>query len=290
MRDLRKTMYFLTWTFILLSLISSCFSRKPILPSAFFSESSEPKLKHSEELDGENQEEGYVCLREGRGCWEFEECRTFCEDLFFSPENRQMCFEWPIDLYEDFKRLFVVRDTETFENIEPQVLRCFLGLSERNRSVFFKAFDEETAQEFLKEIAGNPKLAFELAGYDKGDFSLLDKLFKKISSYIIRAVKANLDYSKGNFLTLIHEYENRPAWTWLDDYIVHHCRRDSSCEEPLEYYCKILEDNRSKELEDFFYNQNFKRSYRQRIEAQTCGSRNCEYGDVRDFKELCREI
>jgi len=142
----------------------------------------------------------------------------------------------------------------------------------------------------LEEVANNPELAFYLRQEDKGDFSILYSLLKKISGHTGKAIKKIIDSKQANFLILLHRYHNHQAWNWLNDHIVHRCRRDPLCKEPLEYYCEVLEDIVSESLADFFENQNFKNEYKNVIEAKRCGSGHCEYGKVQDFEEMCRDL
>ena len=248
MQGFKKKISFVTISFILIGLASSCITHTPRLPAHFYSQSSE-----EDNLSTKDEEaESFVCQKEGRGCWEFSECRSFCEDLFFSPDDQQMCHQWPISLFDDFKSLLITMETEPFQNIEPEVLRCFVKLSENHKTILFRKFNEEEAQEFLEEVAKNPELAYHLGGEDKGDFSILHSLFKKISGYTGKSIKKIIDTRQTNFLILLHRNHNHHAWVWLNDYVVHRCRRDSSCKEPLEYYCEVLEDIVSETLADFF--------------------------------------
>ena len=289
MQVFKKTIRCFVIGFILTGFNTSCFVKRQsssLLYSQLPEKKEIPAPEDEKPLEKENQEEGFVCSKEGRGCWEFSECRGFCENLFFGEDSREMCYQWPISLYEDFENLFITIYTKPFRYIDPKVLKCFVKLSENNKTTLFKKFNQEETLEFLGEIAKSSELAFHLSGEDKGDFFIFRTLFKKISSRIPRAVK-RMSTNKGNFLILLHEYQNYHAWLWLDDYIIHGCRRDSLCKEPLDYYCEVLEDVFSATLEDFFENQYFKNEYRKAIESKQCGSQSCEYGDVRDFREMC---
>lgn len=287
MQGFRKRISFAAISFILVGFVSSCITHIPRLPSHFYSQSSEDNLKEDEKS---LEIESFVCQKEGRGCWEFSECRSFCEELFFNPDDRQKCHQWPISLFDDFKSLVATIKTEPFQNIEPEVLGCFIQLSEDRKTILFRQFNEEEAQEFLEEVARNPKLAFHLGREDKGDFSILHSLLKKIRGRTGKAFKEIINTKRVNFLILLHRNQNRPAWVWLNDYAVHRCRRDSFCKEPLEYYCEVLEDTFSETLADFFENQNFKNEYKTAIESKRCGSGYCEYGEVQDFREMCGDL
>ena len=305
MYSFKKKIGFFTVYFILIGLISSCVVKKTTPPSYFSSQSD--TSSHEEKQDSntvkteplnitgekplaeENKTESFVCQKEGRGCWEFPECRSFCENLFFNEHSKQMCRQWPISLFEDFENLFVTINTKPFHSIEPQVLKCFLKLSEE-KNVLFKKFDMEEAKEFLEEVAVNPELAFYLAGEDKDNFSILNTLLKTIHSRVPSAIKKRLSLNKGHFLILLHEHQNRSAWAWLNDYIIYRCRRDSSCKEPLDYYCEILQDIQPKILEDFFKNRHFKQEYKKDIELKNCGSATCQYGTAQDFEKMCEEL
>ena len=197
-----------------------------------------------------------------------------------------MCYDWPMPLFEDFRNLKEIIDTQSFQYIEPEVLKCFLKFVEDDKDILFRKLNEEEVKEFLEEIANNETLAFHLAGEDKGDFSLLEVLFKKINSLTPLALSESL-FAGNNFLILIHQQENNSAWTWLNDYIIHRCRRDRFCKEPLDYYCKILRDIDSEKLKDFLENRGFRREYAGRIESKTCQSNACVYGSLQDFNEIC---
>lgn len=238
---------------------------------------------------GSVSKRNFVCQTKGPGCWQFSECMSFCDDLFFKEEKRKKCYNWPMPLFEDFKNLTEAMSRESFRYLELEVLKCFLEFTEDDKDILFEKFNEEEAKEFLEEVAGDGTLAFYLAEKDKGDFSILNTLFKKINSRTERAVGEPL-FEKNNFLILVHQQDNRPAWVWLNDYIIYQCRRDRSCKEPLDYYCKILENVNFSILEDFFENQHFQREYERRIESKTCNLDNCSYGDLRDFNEMCDNI
>ena len=300
-----KKFNFFTVCFILIGLTASCIAKKPILPSYFYSQSDSPAHEKKQDLNivkkeslnttdkkplaEESYPESFVCQKGGRGCWEFPECRNFCENLFFNEQSQHICHQWPISLFKDFENLFVTINTKPFHNIEPQVLKCFLKLS-KDKNILFKKFDMEEAKEFLEEVAVNPELAFYLAGEDKDRFSILHTLFQKIHSRVPGAIKSPLSLNKGHFLILLHEHQNRSAWAWLNDYIGYHCRRDSSCKEPLDYYCEILRDVHPKIMEDFFKNRHFKQEYKKDIELKPCGSTTCPYGTVQGFEKMCEEL
>ncbi len=237
-------------------------------------------------MSGESEEEGFVCLKKGKGCWEFPECRAFCDEAFLGKSARQICYQWPISLYEDFRELFITIRTEPFQNLKPKVLKCFIHLSEGDKTALFKRFSREETLDFLEEIAKNPSLAFHLSKEDTGKFPILHSLFKKVSGRAPSAVQKTGSGTR-NFLIVLNKYHNHYAWIWINDYLVYRCNRDSACKEPLDYYCEIFEKTLSSHLEDFFDNRRFKNEYRRAIESKQCGSQSCEYGDIRDFKKIC---
>lgn len=272
MNSFKKISGFLTVSLSLVCLTLSCNTKKPGQPS-------EPA----------NRREAFICVEEGPGCWQFPLCKSFCEDLFFNKEKRQECFNWPLPLFEDFKILMDTMDNEDFRLVDPEVLKCFLEFTKEDKTFLFDKFSEEEAQEFLEEIANNVKLSFYLSEKDKGDFSIFDTLFKKIDSRVTVAIAEPL-FEGENFLISILQQENRSAWIWLNDYIIYKCRKDRHCKEPLEYYCKILEDVSSNDLKDFFESQHFEGEYKRKIESKRCDSDSCSYGDLKDFNEMCDNI
>ena len=231
----------------------------------------------------------FVCLKEDTDCWKFPACRSFCEDLFFYEEKIQMCYNWPISVFKDFENLKDAIDKMAFQYIEPEVMDCFLEFVEEDRDILFREFGEEEAKAFLKELAYNKTLAFYLSGKDKGDFLILSTLFLKIGGTVSGAIAKPI-FEEENFLILLHEQGNRSAWTWLDDYLIHYCRRDESCKEPLDYYCRILRDVGFRALKDFFTNHDFERGYERSIESKDCQSRKCRYGNSHEFAEMCDNI
>ncbi len=230
----------------------------------------------------------FSCQKESQACWGFPACVRFCEELFFNKESRKKCLQWPMVLFEDFNNLLNIIRTQPFQEIDLKVLKCFMDLSEEDKTILFKRLNKDSAQEFLEEIAKTPELALILAKEDDKNFSIFRTLTKKVSSRIPTAIKGR--GGSKNFLILLNENENRPAGVWLDDFISHFCRRDSSCDEPLDYYCKILDKTRSEPLKDFFENAYFKKEYKRNIESKSCGSQNCEYGNLIDFRSLCRSF
>ena len=294
MQRFKRFFPFLIKSLSIACLSLSCSTKTLELPAYFYStvdpEEGISDLSSKESLD---QEEDSVCKNrvneENPVCWTFPGCRSFCEELFFSKEKQQICYNWPTALVDDFEILFSTMTKGLFQNIDSKIFKCFLKLSENN-SILFKNLNEEESKEFLEEVAVNHNLAYHLASEDKGNFSVLTALFRKIKSRFINAIKQPLSHKHSNFLIALHKEENRSAWTWLNDYLIYRCRGDSTCKEPLDYYCEILEDVKGEALEDFFENNGFKREYRQRIESKTCGSSRCEYGELRDFDEMCDNI
>lgn len=231
--------------------------------------------------------------RKGQGCWEFSTCRTFCEDVFFSKELEETCYNWAFSLYEDFAILFNLMDKKAFQEVEPEILSCFIRLSGNQKDTFLRSWDQEKAEAFLEELAFNEKLAYELFKVDKKeDFEILEALFRKLGHRKAdRNLKVNLDNLNESFFTLIQNENNYPAWKWLDNYVSMECKKDRSCEEPLEYYCEVLEDYSRGELDDFLYkNDLFAKDYRGDIESKTCRGSACEYGDVQDLRTICRDF
>ncbi len=236
--------------------------------------------------------EPFVCPeKEERGCWEFPDCRRFCEDVFIKEENEKDCYNWPMSPFEDFKDLKdSLNNKHDFPYIRLSVLECFFDLAEEEREGIFKNMTEKSSADFLEKIAQDKKLALLLAQKDKGDFSILKTILKKIKHRNITDSITGQLSTNDNFLILSHQHSNHAAWSWLDDYIIHKCQRDSRCDEPLDYYCKILKDVKSNPLKSFFKNQHFKRQYIKEIESKICNSSNCEYGDIQDFKDICKGL
>ena len=240
------------------------------------------------ESKGPVEKKEFICHKEGRPCWEFPSCRAFCEDLFFNKEDRKICHKWPIDLLDSFKTLFWTIGTQSFDNINPRALHCFVKVSNENRKLVFKRLNKEEAVELLEEMAQNSSLSYHIARADKGDFVIMDNLFKKAGRNL-RSMNS-LAKNMNQILLLIHEQENKAGWDLFNSYIIYRCKKNSHCDEPLEQYCVTFKDSSSKTLEDFFENPFFEKAYKREIKSKTCGTSYCEYGDVKDFKALCKNI
>lgn len=263
----------------------SCSSEVTQLPSHISSS--------AEQEAPETTEEEEICLTKIKDtepfCWAFPYCRNFCDELFINKKEEEACYNWPLDLAEDFSSLYETMSEGVFQDLQPETLKCFLNLTENNK-VLFQNLNEEESKEFLMELSFNHNLAYHLAKADKGDFSVFNTLFRNIQNRRISGIKESLGFRKENFLIEIHKEENLSAWSWLNDYIVHLCRRDSKCKEPLDYYCEILKPVKNSSLEDFLENSPFKKKYQRVIEAKICDSSNCEYGNIQNFKEMCDNI
>lgn len=256
--------------------------------------SNEEDSSQNKEPQEENEDEfilstDFNCEKKGRECGRLSECKKFCTEIFSRRSDREVCFKWAKPLVDDFKSLFDTINTEPFHYIPLEVLKCFLSLSEDD-SAPFKKLNEEEVKEFLLRLAEDPEMASLLAKKDKGDFSTLDRLFRKLHSHTPNALKKELGLRNETFLTLIYQYHNHPAIIWIDDYIIHRCRRDSRCEEALEYYCEVLKNSSSDELENFFENRHFKNEYRKAIQSKNCGASSCRYGNSSDFVTACEQI
>ena len=236
------------------------------------------------------KEPDLICQDEGQPfCWQFSSCRNFCKTLFPSEEKREVCHNWPASVAIAFEDMFKVITEGAFEYINPQTVKCFLKLNDKSNHLFFKNLDIERAKAFLKQIAFEPHLAYQIASEDKGDFSFLTALFKKIKNRVMSAIKQPLQRDGKNFPILIHEADNRQAWIWLNDYLIHYCRQKIG-RKLLDCYCELLQDVENSILKNFFENEQFKRAHKEDIESRTCGSVQCEYGNPFDFKRLCDSI
>ena len=231
-----------------------------------------------------------TCLeKESTSCSLFPKCKKFCDDLFIDKKERRTCYTWPSHLIDGFEVVLDIMDKRSFENIKPRDLKCFLKLTKKDKRLF-KSFTKEDAKEFLEYLVSDSILASQLASIDKGDFSFLNTLFRKISGRIVSAIKQDLSLRNSNFLIEIHQQDNKPALIWLTDYISYYCQRDDTCREPLDYYCEILKDKEPELLKDFFTNRKFEKNYTQAIQSKICGASFCQYGDLEDFNELCDNI
>ena len=284
-----KPLFFLK-IFTVSLLLLSCEPALIILPDHFYSTvETDERLRPAEQiLEQEN------CLKKEKNpdlaCWTVPHCRNFCDDLFINKRDEQKCHKWPSRLVNRFSDLYETMNKGVFQDISAKSFKCFIKLTE-NGSLLFKDLTEEESKEFLLEIAFNPNLAFNLSSADKGSFSVLTALFRKLSGRLISSAKEPLGHNKGNFLIEIYKKDNQPAWNWLNDYLIYLCKKDSKCEEPLDYYCDILKNIKTNILEDFFENnQHFERGYRQAIQRQQCGGSGCKYGDIQDFKQMCDNI
>lgn len=219
------------------------------------------------------------------------QCKEFCNELFFtSRTDRQNCYNWPLSLFSDFKDLFEIIQTDRFQSMDTKALKCFLEWSDGSKDIFLRQLNKAEAQELLIRVAHDIELASSFYKADRSDLSILHGIYKKIGGRTPTAVKKGLKPGGDNFLILLDKYNNPAAWYWLNSHIVYRCKRDHSCQEPLEYYCEILEDTGTSVLNDFFENRFFSLKYRGSIKSKTCGSSSCEYGNVEDFHQMCRSI
>ena len=269
----------------------SCHQPDLVLPDHFYSTAeTEEKLKSIKQT----LEKEPACQTKEENpnqvCWTLPHCRSFCANLFINKNDIQKCHNWPLELADSFSDLYETMKDGVFQDLNVKTFKCFLKLTDNN-PILFKDLNEEESKEFLLEIAGNPNLAYQLSSVDKGDFSFLIALFRKLSGKRINSVKEPLGFKADNFLIEIYKGDNHPAWIWLNDYLVARCKRDSKCTEPLEYYCEILKNVKRRTLEDFFENSSpFQRGYEKPIQRKSCGTSHCEYGNLQDFQQMCDNL
>ena len=266
--------------FLFLFFIGSCGDGR-----AYIFSSSSPEEIEQESLTVE----GIQCKLEGRACSEDKKCQMFCDDLFFHYKGRENCYNWPYSFFKDFKKVANQLKTLSFSDLDYPTVKCFFKMTEDHKISLFKNFTEKSAKKFLTQIVKDQQLAHSLLQSDKVDFEILEGLFGKIDRRVQRAIRTEI-YLDSHFLILAHKYKNRFAWRWIDSFIHYDCKKNSSCQNPLEYYCEILEETYRGDLEDFFENHWFERAYKEHIESTACDSYDCEYGKVSDFKEFCEKI
>ena len=229
------------------------------------------------------------CEQEGEICSEHERCKDFCNDLFFYHKGKEACYGWSYSYFKGFEKLAYQLKTLSFSNLNFPTVKCFFEMSEDHRIRFFENFTKKSAEKFLAQIATNPKLALSLFQADKKHFDILKDLFEKIDRRVQRAIGKEI-FSQSHFLTLAHKHKNRSAWGWIDSFIHYDCKKSLTCQNPLEYYCEILEGTSRGELESLFENNWFENAFKNDIESSTCDSYYCEYGKVSDFKEFCEKF
>ncbi|MCY4321704.1 MAG: hypothetical protein OXC37_04815 [Bdellovibrionaceae bacterium] len=234
------------------------------------------------------EEKETKCKQTGETCLEYEECKAFCEEVFFNNKGRENCYNWSYSYFSNFKTLTQQIENLSFSNLDLKTAKCFFELTKNNRIKLFKNFTEKSAELFLIQMVLNYELANYIYQSDKKEFYILKDLFYKLDRRIEIAIKTEI-FSGDNFLILAQKYNNIPALNWIDNFIRDDCRRHSNCYNPLEYYCIIFQNTYREDLEDFFENRWF-RTYKEDIESETCDSSYCEYGKVSDFKEFCEKI
>lgn len=288
MANVKKNLLLFTFSLVLLS----C-NHPLILPNHFYSTSeSDEKLKFLEQpLEKEDE---LSCqekeMNPDLACWTAPYCRNFCEVLFINKKDEQTCQNWSLELVNRFSDLHRIMTKDVFQDISPETFKCFLKLTDNN-PILLKNLTEDESKEFLLEIAFNYNLAYNLSAADNGDFSVLTALFRKISGRLMSAVKEPLGYNKESLLIEVYREDNQQAWNWLNDYLVYLCRKDSTCKEPLDYYCEILDDVSTKILTDFFENNSyFEKEYGKTIQSKSCGQKTCEYGNIQNFQQMCDGI
>ena len=249
----------------------------------------EDEAKESLSVEERQELNKVQCRPEGESCSEHEDCKTFCEDLFFNQKGTEHCWKWPYSAFKEFKKLKQQLETLSFTDLDFSTVKCFFEMSKNHRITLFKNFSIKSAKIFLAQIAINEKLAKPLYQADKGDFNMLEDLFDKIDRRFQRAMREDI-FHQSPFLTLSLEYKNQPARDWADSFIRYKCKKTTTCQQPLEFYCEILKETSRIELENLFESRWFEIAYKRDIEAEACDSRDCEYGKISDFKEFCKKI
>ena len=248
------------------------------------------EIRLEKSLEDEDQSAIKVrCRQEGETCSEYKSCKAFCDDLYFNFQGRENCYNWSYSFFESFERLAYYLETLAFSKLDFPTMKCFFEMSENHRINIFKNFTEKSAEAFLEEIAINEELALLLFKSDKGSFNILKDLFDKIDRRPYRAIRREL-FSGENFLVFAQKYSNSTANKWADDFIRYECKKTSTCQNPLEYYCKILAETSRKDLEKFLASHWFERAYKADIESETCYSSNCKYEKVSHFKKFCEKF
>ena len=255
----------------------------------FFDNITEKRVEESLAVEETQLIEQIQCKQEGKTCSEYKSCQRFCNDLFFTHKGKENCYKWSYSFFKDFEELAQQLKAFSFSHLDFPTVKCFFKMSEDHKITIFKGFTEKAAEEFLEQVAINQDLAWSLFRSDKEHFDILKDLFEKRDRRVQRAIGKDI-FSDSSFLILAHKHNNRSAWDWIDSFIRHDCKKVSSCQHPLEYYCEILEEDYREDLESFFENRSFERAYKKDIEAETCGLRACQYGKVKDFKSFCEKI
>ena len=267
---------------------SACFRESdPALPlSSQGEDSQDPASK-----DMPQEEDSFCHSVERPFCWQDPTCIAFCEKVFFLQEERENCRNRPLAMVRSFEELWETLRTGLFQHIDPEVFSCFLDMT-KNKNIFFRGFSDEEVKELLREMAGNSDSMRAVSRKGRDGFPILDALLRKLKRTAVRAIAEPLTFGRdNNFLISALENENRPALVYLNDYLIHKCRRDSDCSEPLDYYCKILKNIERSTWRNFFQeNDLFRRNYVSAIESKTCGRANCEYGDFDDWERLCKAL
>ena len=249
----------------------------------------EDQAEESLSVEETNGLDKVQCPKRGDSCSEHEDCKAFCDDLFIYKKGKEHCWKWPYSAFKDFKKLKQQLETLSFADLDFSRVKCFFEMSKSHRISLFKNFSKKSAEIFLAQIAINEKLAKPLYQADKKDFNMLEDLFDKVDRRFQRAMSENI-FHQSPFLTLSLEYKNQPAQDWADSFIRYKCKKTTTCQQPLEFYCDILEDTSKRELENLFERRWFEIAYKRDIEAKACYSRDCEYGKISDFKEFCKNI
>ena len=211
---------------------------------------------HAEEtaeeiLDFGTGQEKKQCEQSGPACSEYGRCKAFCDDLFFYQKGRDNCYKWSYSFFPDFIKLLEQIETLSFSDLDFATVDCFFEMSEDHRLNLFKNFPEKSAEKFLVYIANQYELALPLFHSDKVDFYLLKDLFGKLDKRIQKGIRTEI-FDQTHFLILAHRSKNKPAWDWIDSFIRHDCKKSSTCQDPLEYYCEILEETSRGDLESLF--------------------------------------
>jgi len=271
----------------------SCVKNNPDLSQFFQSKSpeTEQEIPTSTKINpAVVTESSFICEKKSpRQCWQLPQCKVFCNNIFRNKKEREHCYKWPPDLYPEFENLFQILETETFDKIDPKVLKCFLDISEEHSDVALKKLKREDVKDLLHTLAEDPELASSFYKEEEKKFPLLHSLYRKIGGRTSTSIKKPI-HGSSNFLILISENENKPAWKWLNAYIFYRCKTDQTCKEPLDYYCTILKDENKTTLTDFFQYREFEKEYQREIESKSCGESLCQYGDVQNFRSLCQDI
>ena len=238
----------------------------------------------------ENQKNTKIkCKQEGKTCSEFESCKSFCDDLFFYYKGRENCYNWSYSFFEEFKKTAHQLETLSFSNLNTLSLKCFFEMAQDHRITMFKNFTKKSSELFLTEVASNKELASAIYKADRDEFYILKDLFNKINKNTLRALREKI-YFYDHFLIVSQKNNNQSAWIWVDDFINFDCKKNSSCQSPLESYCKVLEGTSREDLAGILDSRSFESAYKREIELATCDSSYCKYEKISDFKDFCEKI